>query len=137
MPTNIYNLFKFLEKKKGTKTPLKVKLVYAPEEITDEDLNVEGYLYLSNTKITSLPDGLQVGGGLDLINTKITSLPDNLSVGGYLNLAYNKLTSLPDNLKVGGALYLRETPLAEKYTKEEIRKMIEGKGGYIKREIYV
>ena len=41
---NIYNLFKFLEKKKGTKVPLKVKLIYTPNEITDEELNVEGCL---------------------------------------------------------------------------------------------
>ena len=47
MSANIYNLFKFLEKKKGTKTPLKVKFIYAPDELTDEDLNVEGDLSLS------------------------------------------------------------------------------------------
>ena len=44
--SNIYNLFKFLEKKKGTKTPLRVKLIHAPYELTDEDLNVEGDLDL-------------------------------------------------------------------------------------------
>ena len=99
---NIYNLFKFLEKKKGTKVPLKVKLIYTPNEITDEELNVEGDLDLSNTKITSLPDNLQVGGDLDLYDTPITSLPDNL--------------------KVGGDLYIRNTPLAKKYSKEEIKK---------------
>ena len=115
--SNIYNLFKFLEKKRGTKTPFIAKLLYAPEEITDEELNVEGYLDLADSLITSLPDNLQVGGNLDLGNTRITSLPDNL--------------------KVGKNLYLDDTPLAEKHTDEEIRKMIEDKGGYVKGKIYV
>jgi len=152
---NIYNLFKFLEKKKGTKTPLKVKFVYAPNELTDEDLNVEGYFDLSHTKITSLPDNLKAGGNLDLSYTKITSLPDNLQVGGTLylirtsitsipnnlkvgddlNLSYSEISSIPNNLQVGGSLFLDNTPFA-KYTKEEIRKMIEDKGGYVKKDIY-
>ena len=95
--SNIYNFFKFLEKKKGTKTPFNAKLLYAPNELTDEDLNVEGNLDLSHTKITSLPD----------------------------------------NLKVGLSLYLKNTPIAKKYSEKEIRKMIEKKGGYVKRNIYV
>jgi hypothetical protein len=113
----VYNLFKFLEKKKGTKTPLRVKFLYAPEEITDEDLNVEGDLDLAYTSITSIPDNLQVGGSLDLENTNIETLPNNL--------------------KVERSLFLDNTPLAEEYTKEEIRKMVEDKGGYVKRDIYV
>jgi hypothetical protein len=134
--TNIYNLFKFLEKKRGTKTPLKMKFIYTPDELTDEDLKVKGNLDLLNTKITSLPDNLQVGDSLFLDNTPITSLPDNLQVGDSLFLANTPITSLPDNLKVGGYLYLSDTPLAEKYTKDEIRKMIEDKGGYVKGKIY-
>jgi len=115
--SNIYNLFKFLEKKKGTKTPFKFKLINAPDELTDEELNVEGSLDLFNTKITSLPNNLQVRGDLNLYNTPITSLPDNLKVRGYL--------------------VLLDTPLGKKYTKEEIKKIIEKKGGYVKRDIYV
>ena len=154
--TNIHNLFKFLEKKKGTETPLRVKLLYAPDELTDEDLQVKGDLNLKNTPITSLPDNLQVGGSLTLANTKITSLPDNLQVGGslfiyrtpftslpdnlkvgrHLNLSDTKITSLPDNLKIGGNLFLYNNPLGKKYTKEEIRKMVKDTGGYVKGEIY-
>ena len=155
--SNIYNLFKFLEKKKGTKTPLKVKFIYAPDELTDEGLNVEGDLDLSYSKITSLPDNLQVGGNLDLSYSKITSLPDNLKVGGYLALVASPITSLPDNLSVGSSLYLGITPIdslpdnlkvekdlylqgtlfSKKYTKEEIIKMLLDKGGYFKGNIYV
>ncbi len=134
---NIYNLFKFLEKKKGTKTPFEVKLIYAPDEITDEDLNVEGDLDLANTSRISLPNNLKVGGNLYLNNSSITSLPDNLQVGRSLHLFKTSISSIPSNLKVEVHLDLRQTPLSEKYNKEEIRKMIEDKGGYVKGNIYV
>jgi hypothetical protein len=101
------------------------------------NLSVGGYLDLYNTKITSLPNNLNVGGYLNLINTKITSLPDNLSVGGDLDLYNTKITSLPNNLSVGGYLDLRNTPLSKKYTKEQIKQMIEDNGGYVKRDIYI
>jgi len=113
----VYNFFKFLEKEKGTKTPLRVKFLYAPEEIADEDLNVEG--------------------DLDLAYTSITSIPDNLQVGGSLDLEVTRITSLPDNLQVGEDLYISNTPLDEEYSEKEIRKMIEDTGGYVKGKIYV
>jgi hypothetical protein len=101
------------------------------------NLKVRGYLDLRNTPITSLPDNLSVGGGLYLYNTPITSLPDNLSVRGDLNLYNTKITSLPDNLNVGGYLNLENTPLSKKYTKEQIKQMIEDNGGYVKENIYI
>jgi len=129
--TNIYNLFKFLEEKKGKKIPFKFKLIYAPETIEKEDLNVEGDLDLEDTKISSLPDNLTVGGYLNLYKTKISSLPDNLTVGGSLYLSRTPISSLPKNLQVELRIYLKNTPLADKYSKEQIRKMIEEKGGYV------
>jgi hypothetical protein len=102
-----------------------------------DNLNMGGDLNLANTPITSLPDNLNMGGDLNLYNTKITSLPDNLSVGGNLYLENTKITSLPDNLNVGGGLYLGNTPLSKKYTKEQIKQMIEDKGGYVKGNIYI
>jgi len=36
---------------------------------------------------------------------------------------------------VGGGLYLPNTPLSKKYSKEEIRSIIEERGGYVKRSI--
>ena len=113
---NIYNLFKFLEDKKGKKIPFKLKLIHAPETIKKEDLNVKGNLNLRDTKISSLPDNLTVEGNLDLRDTEITSLPDNLKVGGFLDL--------------------ENTPLSKKYSKKQIRQMIEKKGGEVKAEIY-
>ena len=76
-----------------------------------EGLKVGGSLYLTNTKITSLPDGLEVGGVLFLANTPITSLPNDLKVGGSLYLTNTPITSLPSGLKVGGNLNLRDTPI--------------------------
>ena len=111
--TNFYSFFKFLHDKKGKPIPFEIKLIYAPETISKKDLQVEGYLDLSNTKITTLPDNLQVGGNLILSNTKITTLPDNLKVEGVLDLS--------------------NTPLSKKYTEEQIRKMIEDKGGSVRK----
>ena len=110
--SNIYNLCKFLEKKKGTKTPFNAKLLYAPDEITDKELNIKG--------------------DLDLYGSIISFLPDNLKVGGDLDIGETGITSIPDNLQVEGTLLFDSTPLAEKYTDEEIIEMIEDKGGYVK-----
>ena len=83
-------------------------------------LTVGGYLNLQNTPITTLPNDLTVGGNLNLYNTPITSLPNDLTVGGYLNLNNTPITSLPNNLKVKGNLYLEDTPISKKHSEEEI-----------------
>ena len=56
---------------------------------------------------------------------------------GDLNLNDTPIQSLPNNLEVKGGLNLSNTPLSEKYTKEEIRKIIEDKGGFIEGDIYM
>lgn len=96
---------------------------------------MEGYLDLSNSPITSLPSNLtKVGGDLNLFRAPITSLPDNLTrIGGDVNLNRTKITSFPSNLTVGGDLHLFDTPLSEKYSKEEIRAMVPN----VKGEIYM
>jgi hypothetical protein len=134
MESKIYNLFKFIEGKKPQyKVPFKVRLVYDPDSITEEEKNVEGDLDLSGTPIQSLPNGLKVGdslilynctsltllpndlkveGGLHLENcTSLTSLPNDLKVGGYLNLSRTPIQSLPNDLKVGSSLWLKNTPI--------------------------
>jgi len=131
MPLNAINILKFLEKKEGRPIPLRVKLTNNLP-LTPEDLNVTGNLGLSRTPINSLPDNLNVVGNLNLSVTPITSLPDNLQVGGHLDLSYTSITSLPDNLNVGSRLFLVNTPLSKQYTKEQIRQMIEDKGGFVK-----
>jgi len=133
MQPNIYNFFKFLNQKEQRPIPFRIKLIYAPETLTLQELNVEGDLNLINTKITSLPDGLKIGRSLFLRNTPITSLPEDLKVGGYLNLVNTPITSLPKGLKVGRWLDLANTPLSNK-TDEEIRAMI-GPNGYVNGKI--
>ena len=73
--------------------------------------NNGGWLDLSDTQITSLPEGLTVGGSLDLRGTQITSLPKGLTVGGSLYLSGTQITSLPDGLTVGGWLDLSGTQI--------------------------
>ena len=155
--TKLKRIFAFLEKKESksheNKGTFLWKLIFN-EPLTNKDLNVKGDLYLRDSKITSLPEGLKVGGDLDLGWTKITSLPEGLEVGGSLDLrGQKKITSLPDDLQVGGELniigcdaitslpkglevgkilYIKYTPLT-KYSDEELREMI--KPGFIKGEI--
>jgi hypothetical protein len=66
-----------------------------------------------------------------LSNTPIKELPDNLEVGGILDLENTHIEELPDNLKVGVSLDLRNTPLSKKYTEQQIKDLIEKKGGYV------
>jgi hypothetical protein len=131
---NLEKVFNFIKEKRGYDYPVKYKLVNGIE-LTEDELNIEGNLDLSGRNIKSLPDNLHVDGNLLLFNTNIISLPNNLHVGGTLHLSNTKITSLPDNLKVGENLDLRETPISKMYTEEEIRKMIEDKGGYVKGSI--
>ena len=93
---------------------------------------VGGDLWLDNTPISSLPPGLKVGGNLWLYNTQINSLPPGLTVGDSLWLSNTPISSLPPGLKVGGSLWLYNIPISRKYSEEQIRKMIEDTGGYIK-----
>jgi hypothetical protein len=112
---------------------------YLPLPISLGNLRyINGGLDMSFTKITSLPDNLTVEGELYLYlpQSNMTSLPDNLKVNSNLNLYDTKITSIPNNLKVNGNLNLSQTSLSEKYSKEEIRKMIEDKGGSVKGYIY-
>lgn len=126
-------IFYFFEENEKQKAPLKWKLINN-EPLTKEELNVEGSLNLSYSKITQLPKGLKVNGGLYLENTNIKSLPEGLIVRFSLSLSYTKIESLPKGLKVFGILRIWDTPIAQKYTDEEIREMI--KPGFIKGEIY-
>jgi hypothetical protein len=94
-----------------------------PYEITD-DLN------LSFSKIKSLGNLTSVGGYLDLYESKIEDFGNLTSVGGNLVMGCSKIEDFGNLTSVGGNLILRNTPLSEKYTREEIRSMIEI-GGYI------
>jgi len=94
------------------------------------DLYVDGWLGLSHCQqLTKLPDKLYVGKTLSISKTNIKELPDNLYVGGNLFLIGTSIEEIPNNLYVGKNLFIKDTPLAKKYTDEEIREMITSKGG--------
>lgn len=113
---NLDTVFNFIKEKRGYKVPLRYKLIEGLP-LTEDDLNVEG--------------------DLDISETNITSLPDNLTVGEDLNASFSKMKKIPNNLTVGGDLYLLKTPLYVKYDDKDIRKLIEDKGGYVKRRIWI
>jgi hypothetical protein len=129
----INNIFEFIKKNDNKNKPLRWKLINN-EPLTEEELNVKGNLNLSDTSITSLPEGLVVDGDLNLSRTEIESLPNDLIVEGELWLRRCKnLKSLPKGLKVYQDLYISMSSM-EHYSDDEIREMI--KPGYINGEIF-
>jgi hypothetical protein len=94
-----------------------------PYMITDD-------LDLRYSDIKTLGNLTSVGGYLYLRGSGIQSLGNLTSVGGDLNLRFCEIEDFGNLTSVGGNLILRNTPLSKKYTREEIRSMIEI-GGYI------
>jgi len=90
------------------------------------NLTVRRRLTLINTNINKIPMNLTVRGEFMAIDTNITSIPECAVFKGSVYLDGTKLTSLPRNLKIstGKFLAIRQTPLEEKYTLEEILEMI-------------
>ena len=66
-----------------------------------------------------------VKGDLNLEETDIEYLDNLVSVGGNLYLIGAQFESLGNLKYVGGDLDLRNTPLSEKYSEEEIRQQVE------------
>jgi len=90
-------------------------------------VKVEGNLNLyGRENLQSLGNLEYVGGWLDLYgNESFQSLGNLEYVGGYLDLrGCENLQSLGNLNYVGGWLDLSHTPLSEKYTEDDIRKMI-------------
>jgi hypothetical protein len=101
----INNIFEFIKKNDNKNKPLRWKLINN-EPLTDDELNIEGNLNLTDSKITQLPKGLKVGNNLNLLGSIITSLPEGLEVGDSLDLSYSDIRTLPEGLEVGGSLWL-------------------------------
>jgi hypothetical protein len=85
---------------------------------------ISGDLYLDETSIKSLGNLKSVGGNLFLCDSSIKSLGNLESVGGNLDLRGTSIKSLGNLESVGGSLYLYRTPISKKYTREEIRSMV-------------
>jgi hypothetical protein len=98
-------------------------------------VSVDGYLDLFSCKnITSLNSLERVGQYLGLFSCEnLISLGNLKYVGDFLNLhGCRNLTSLGSLEYVGGELYLTNTPIANMYSEEEIRQMVEVKGNIYK-----
>lgn len=122
------------------------------------DLRVEGWADLTGLNITKLPDKiyvdeyldldsceeliklpseLYVGGSLNLSDcVKIKELPDNLYVGGNFGIISTQIEDFPNNLYVRRDIGIRNTPLAKKYTDEEIRSNKNLNGGKFEGKIF-
>ena len=97
---NILNLIKEKENKENNRVNKFIKKIEMLEKIesdrpfTEDELNIKGDLDLSNSKIKSLPKGLEVGGKLNLCGCiSLTSLPEGLNVGGNLDLKNSTITT--------------------------------------------
>jgi hypothetical protein len=87
-----------------------------------------------NPKLLKIPNNLQIKGWANLAE-EIRELPDNLRANDYLSIIdCKKIGNIPNNLNVGH-FFIRGTPLAEKYTDEEIKEIVELKGGKINGKI--
>ena len=88
-------------------------------------VRVEGDLDLESCQnLESLENLEYVGGTLDLRRTDIETLGNLEYVGGDLILWRTDIKSLGNLVRVEGDLDLSGTPLSEKYTEDDIRKMV-------------
>jgi hypothetical protein len=78
---------------------------------------------------TELPKGIKADYVAILQCPRFSKLPDNLT-SLVLDIRSIKVSEIPNNLKVYRFL-LSNTPLAKKYDKKQIIKMIQDKGGEI------
>lgn len=153
--------FDHIEKMTGRRPPLAWLLTNRPEDITEEDLHVEGDLALSfSESIKFLPENLIIEGDLDLEGCKnLQRLPRNINIGGDTFLTNcTSLRELPDsfstyNLSLFGCTSIKKIPLSLfvegylefkktdpipyifDYDRGEIKKEIWNKGGLVKGEI--
>lgn len=117
-----------------TKLTVKKQLWIQRCDITSlpKELKTEG-LTISDTPIISLPEKLTIINPkksiLSFHNTNLLSLPDNLSIN-VLVIKNAPINSIPDNLNVR-FITLSNTPLNKNYTEEELKKIIENKGGNV------
>jgi hypothetical protein len=126
---NDWNLLqRYMEEKGNPKYSIEGDLYGAPIKSLGNLQSVGGDLDLYETPIESLENLQSVGGDLDLRGTAIESLGNLQSVGGYLNLYGTPIESLGNLQSVGGNLYLRETPISKKYSRQEIRDMVNVNG---------
>jgi hypothetical protein len=126
-PDGIKGLKNFIEKKNIKRWSLDDNLYLSQYEDNltwiEGLVSISGYLDLEGKKIKSLDNLQSVGRSLDLFGTKIKSLGNLQSVGGYLDVRGTQIESFGNLQSVDDNLWLNKF-IAEKYTDEEIRSMI-------------
>ena len=92
-----------------------------PDEILSKISSIDGFLDLSYSKVTKLPNNLKVRGYVALDNTKIEVLPNGFEVEGDLSLTNcRKLIDIPNDIIVKGNLVLK----GKKFEKKELTKRL-------------
>jgi uncharacterized SAM-dependent methyltransferase len=88
--------------------------------------SIGGDLDLNYSDIETLGNLTSVGGRLWLVDSIIRDLGNLTSVGKTLFLTRcSNLTSLGNLTSVGGDLVLAKTPISKKYSRDEIRDMVD------------
>jgi hypothetical protein len=112
-------------------------IVNTPITRLPSTLNVHNNIVIEGGILQTLPDNLKTNGSLLLKNVPLKQLPDNLEVNGSLGIDECPVEDIPKGLKIRGSVFgIRNTPLAQKYTKDEIMKMIIDRGGSYSGKIY-
>ena len=119
-----------------SETPIKdlSKLKYVGGYLKLNNTNIESlgdleeigdYLYAPDTQLVSLGKLKKVSGYLDVQNTEIRTLGNLEYVGGNLYISYcEKLNSFGELTYVGGGISMRRTPLAERMSESDVKKII-------------
>ena len=145
----IENILNFLETKDGKEKPEKwyqtknqLDLVMTFKNRPDDTQYTHyGDLFfniprLVKSSITKLPKDLYVTRSFFLNNIQQPlELPDKLYVGKDFYMYRSNVSELPKYLYVVGDFNIKSTPLAEKYTDEEIRKIVASTDGQIRGKI--
>ena len=98
-----------------------------------DNLTKVGYLDISYSNISELPENLTVNGSLYIRNTNVEELPHSLIVNGTLLINDTNIEELPKSLTVNGNLYCGDTPLSKKYSRKEIKEFYPN----IKGNVYI
>jgi hypothetical protein len=95
------------------------------------NLNLMSGLIIKNNLIEFLPDNLTVKGEIDVRRSNLKNLGNNLKVN-VLDMSNTSISEIPNNLQVK-TLIISNTFFSERYTEDELSKLIKEKGGSVGR----